>query len=472
MPHPTSSALVVAVLVALSFPPAAPAQSAPNTTTPPPSPSTLHGNGFQRFAQFLWQDWTTTPPPSTPPPRRGLPSPLDSPPFYTSDWSYSDSPTIGEPDTAPYALSTALHLENRRTKLYGWVEPSVNVSTSPDCNSPEANDYLPNRVLFNRFVLIAERLPDTVQLDHVDWGFRFTNLYGTDYRFNVGKGYFLSQLTDHNRLYGYDAPFDWVDIYLPAAKGINLRFGRFASAPGIESQIPPFNYAFSHSLVNITEPVTQTGLMATAKLTDQWLVQLGLTAGNDVAPWSSDAKPSVTACLDYITRSANDNIYACANGINDGKYAYNNVQEYNATWYHKWSPRIHTATESWFMYQRDVPSTLGPVAPEPNSYAATCHPGLTRCLAPEYATMIYAQAELSHRDILTLRNEFLNDKKGQRTGVASRYTEHTLSWTHWLGSTVQIRPELRYERSWDRPAYNNGTRFAQFTAAADLVLHY
>ncbi len=468
MHHPKFSAVLCAVLLALCLPEAN-AQAPQSPSNPPPA---LHGNAFQRLAEFLWQDWTTTPPPSTPPPRRGLPSPLDSPPFYSSDWSYSDSPTIGEPDTAPYALSSALHLGNRRTKLYGWVQPSVNVSTSPDSNAPEADNFLPNRILFDRFVLIAERLPDTVQRDHVDWGFRFTNLFGTDYRFNVGKGYFLSQLTDHNRLYGYDAPFDWIDVYLPAAHGINLRLGRFASAPGIESQIPPFNYAFSHSLTNITEPVTQTGLMATAKLTDQWLVQLGLTAGNDIAPWARGARPSVTACIDYTTPSVNDNLYLCANGINSGIYAYNNVQQYNATWYHKWSSRIHTATESWFMYERDVPSTLGPIAPEPNSYGALCHPGLARCLAPEYAAMIYLQGELSPHNLLSLRNEFLNDKRGQRTGVATRYTEHTLSWTHWIGSTIQIRPELRYDRAWDRPAYNNGTRLNQFTAAADLVLHY
>jgi hypothetical protein len=472
MHHRKLLGLLCTALVALVLSKSVAAQSTP-VSSPRPQAASSAADPFERFVHFLWQDWTGTAPASaTTPPRRGLPSPLDSPPFYSSDWSYSDSPTIGEPDTAPYALSTALHLENSRTKLYGWVEPSVNVSTSADSNSPEADDFLPNRVVLDRFVLIAERLPDTVQRDHVDWGFRFTNLFGTDYRFNVGKGYFLSQLTDHNRQYGYDAPFDWIDVYLPAAQGINLRFGRFASAPGIESQIPPFNYAFSHSLVNITEPVTQTGVMATAKLSDQWLVQLGLTGGNDIALWSKGAKPSVTACIDHTTGSVNDNFYVCANGINDGKYAYNNVQQYDATWYRKWSKRVHTAAESWFMYQRDVPSTLSPFAPEPNSYAALCHPGLARCFAPEYATLIYAQAELSPHNTLSLRNEFLNDKRGQRTGIASRYTEHTLSWTHWIGSTVQIRPEIRYERSWDRPAYNNGIRFAQFTAAADLVLHY
>jgi hypothetical protein len=36
----------------------------------------------------------------------------------------------------------------------------------------------------------------------------------------------------------------------------------------------------------------------------------------------------------------------CANGINSGKYAYNNLQHYDATWYHKFNAKWHTATEA------------------------------------------------------------------------------------------------------------------------------
>ena len=68
------------------------------------------------------------------------------------------------------------------------------------------------------------------------------------------------------------------------------------------------------------------------KLNDRWLVQAGVTAGHDVAPWTSDAKASGTACVDYTTQTTNDNFYLCANGINSAKFAYDNVQQYDATW--------------------------------------------------------------------------------------------------------------------------------------------
>jgi hypothetical protein len=104
-----------------------------------------------------------------------------------------------------------------------------------------------------------------------------------------------------------------------------------------------------------------------------------------------DAKPSATACISYTTHSVNDNLYACANGINNGKYAYNNLQQYDATWYHKFSKSVHLATETWYMYERDVPAVGGSIQPETGANAAYCFPGEQRCTAPEYAAVSYLQ---------------------------------------------------------------------------------
>jgi hypothetical protein len=216
--------------------------------------------------------------------------------------------------------------------------------------------------------------------------------------------------------------------------------------------------------------------MATIKFSDAWLIQLGVTASHDVAPWTSDAKPSGTACLSYSTPRANNNLYLCANGINDGKYAYNNLQQYDGTWYHRFSKTVHVATEAWYMYQRDVPAAAPvvapPITPEPGTDSAFCHPGQLRCTAPEYAVVNYINKELSVHRYISFRFDFLNDKKGQRTGVQTRYSENTLSFNQWIGSTIQFRPEVRFDRSWDRPGYDNGAHSNQFTAAADLIFHF
>jgi hypothetical protein len=37
---------------------------------------------------------------------------------------------------------------------------------------------------------------------------------------------------------------------------------------------------------------------------------------------------------------------------------------------------------------------------------------------------------------------------------------------------VQIRPELRFDRAWDRPAYDVGRHQNQLTVASDLIFHF
>ena len=338
---------------------------------------------------------------------------------------------------------------------------------------PEANDDYPNRLEMNQIVFYAERLPDSVQQDHIDWGYHLTALYGTDYHFTVAKGYLSGQLLSDHHQYGFDPTLEYVDVYIPqVAQGMNVRVGRFISVPGIEAQLAPNNYIFSHSLLYAIDPFTDTGLMTTIKLSDQWLVQLGITAGHDVAVWTPDAKPSGTGCVSFTTKSVNDNIYICANGINDGKYAYNNLQQYDATWYHKFSKTIHIASESWYMYERNVPAVGGSIRPETGANAAYCMAREQRCTAPEYAVVSFLQKELSAHDFVSFRSDFLDDKKGQRTGYATKYSENTVMWCHWFGSTVQLRPELRFEHAWDRKAYDNGQRQSQFTVASDLIFHF
>ena len=139
--------------------------SAPSIASEPTT-----GNLLQRWEQFYKQDWFGPASSNPAAPRRGLPSPLSSPPFPSSDWSYGGSPTIGESDGNVYPMMTAIDGAKDRTKVYGWVEASGNLSTSRDRNTPESNDAFSNRVEMNQFVVYVERLPDSVQRDHIDWG--------------------------------------------------------------------------------------------------------------------------------------------------------------------------------------------------------------------------------------------------------------------------------------------------------------
>lgn len=97
-----------------------PGQQADRETDPPPdAPKASIAESksfFARWTEFYRGDWSGTAAPSSAPERRGPSSPLDSPPFPDSNWSYGGSPVIGEADTINQARS--------RTKLYGWMDRS------------------------------------------------------------------------------------------------------------------------------------------------------------------------------------------------------------------------------------------------------------------------------------------------------------------------------------------------------------
>jgi len=66
----------------------------------------------------------------------------------------------------------------------------------------------------------------------------------------------------------------------------------------------------------------------------------------------------------------------------------------------------------------------------------------------------------------------MNDLRGQRTGFKTQYSEHMIGYGYWIGTTILIRPELRFEHSYDAPAYNGGTKKSQLVFASDIIFHF
>jgi len=65
-------------------------------------------------------------------------------------------------------------MNDNHIQVYGWINVGGNLSneTVQGGNWPAAYLYNPNTVSLDQAVVYVERLPDTVQKDHVDWGFR------------------------------------------------------------------------------------------------------------------------------------------------------------------------------------------------------------------------------------------------------------------------------------------------------------
>jgi hypothetical protein len=81
----------------------------------------------------------------------------------------------------------------------------------------------------------------------------------------------------------------------------------------------------------------------------------------------------------------------------------------------------------------------------------------------------YTNRPFKKKDLLSFRNELFDDLRGQRTGVKGRYLETGISWNHWIGSTIVLRPELRWEHNFDNPVFDDGNRHSQFMFASDII---
>jgi hypothetical protein len=505
---------------------------ADTTNAAPPGPSVSgrksNENFFKRLVESTQEALATpsNPPPDTnapPSKRRGMPAPFDSPPYPNGEWQIGGTETVGDENLTPdYPLMQAIYdsphgqaWRDSKIKIYGWEDfsgdfgsshknagsPPQNNPFGEGANYPEAYDQLPNTMNQNQFVVYVERTPDEAQTDHIDWGFRMSWIYGLDYRYMISRGWDDHQLTHDDRFQGMDDPMMYFNLYLPhIAQGMNLTLGRIISEADIEAQLAPNNLMSSHSLLYTYDPYCQWGLFATLKLNNNWTVQYGLSAGNDVTPWETqDQGTQPTSAIMFQWQSSNGKwgFYGGDNCLNNAKWGFNNIQQEVGTLTYKFNDKIWTTHETWYMFQEDcpgqfnyngTPTTAAQLAAElPKGTPYTdgqipVHPGW----AHEWATLNYTMFRVLPNFFFDVRNELFDDCDGQRTGYATLYDEHSVGFTWWPCSIITIRPELRYERADgchgkangatpgvnEMEPYDNGTRRQQVTFSMDCIVHF
>jgi hypothetical protein len=425
--------------------------------------------------------------PAPVPARRGLPAAFDSPPFPSSE--YQGYPLVGVPPSATrwpleQSLLGELGAEPSRLRAYGWITASANASSARDSNLPSSYWLVPNSVQLEQAVLRFEREVDSVQQDEVDWGFRATFLYGTNYRWMTAGGWFSDQLLERNELYGFDPTELYVDLYVPGlGDGTVLRAGRWVACPDIETQFAPDNYMATHSLLFTHDTYTQTGVMVTTMLDPQWTVQAGVHAGTDMAPWYEGATATGMLGVRWTAADNDDSVYLVLNAINEGKFrrfeqdgrpaGADNFNYLVGTWQHRFDRDVHSKLESYVLWQEDTvvggrPS-LGPVRSFGGGGGLGADiPGTTF----SYGLLNYTMVRLAENAFWSVRNEWWRDEDGARAGTAGNYTSHGVGLSWEPTPRLMLRPEVVYYRNWDRPAFDLGTDRGLLVIGFDLTWRF
>jgi hypothetical protein len=426
-------------------------------------------------------------------PRRALPSPWDSPPFPTSE--YQGYPLIGvpAPDPGQYPIMKAIYgantpcseaIKESRIQFTGWVNASGTWSTAQNSNVPAVYWIVPNRYELDQLCFKLERVPDTVQTDHIDWGFRSVLLYGMDYRYTMAGGWGSDQLLEHNLLYGWDPVEVYFNVYIPGfLGGTDIRVGRWIACPDIETQYSLDNYMGSHSLLFSVDTYTDTGVMITQKINDQWTVQGAIHAGTDMAPWYKGSLLTGAAGIRWVSKDNNNSVYAWVNAVNSGEFrhfvqygqplGHENFNYVVASWQHRFNKDVQTKFEGYYMWERDgelggTPSA-GPVKP----YGSGGGDGiLIPGLSQSYGVLNYTAFAFTRKDYVVFRNEWYRDETGYRMGAPGNYTSHSIGFSHYFNDVFIVRPEIGYYRNWDNPAFDNVTKHGIWLYGFDVTLRF
>ena len=493
-----------------------------------------------RYYVLEWGHGAAPSDPNAPPSRKPAsqipPSPQSSPPMPFTEWPYGGTTLLGvnrtgsvdSPLMVALAPTAVGHwMADTGIQVYGWVDPAGNLSTNKvrqAGNLPISYDYTPNTIQLDQAVLYVERTPDTVQTDHVDWGFRVSPIYGVDYRYTFAYGLFSKTLNEKNDVNGFDIPMAYGEIYVPqVADGMMIRVGRFISLPDIEAQLAPNNYTYSHSLTYTWDNYTNTGVQLSIALNKNWIFQPGISVGTEAMPWhwgdhipnpapnplnptstmlkDPGALPSLTMGLRWTSDDGKDDFNITADAWNDGVWGYNNLQWLGFVYYHKFNDYWHFDFETWNIHESNVPNLNNPVAaaaiagggtpfspqvvPFNGPGAAFCggpppgNPAPLNCTADEQTFLLYVNYAPNELNNFTLRTEFFMDPEGQRTGTATNYVDVAFGWQHWLSPQIELRPEIGYYRSLQAPAFNGNAaegiapnRDWAVIAASDIIFHF
>lgn len=484
---------------------------------------------FERMLNYYKLEWGKPGAPSDPNAPAGRratwdPAPQSTPPMPFTEWPYGGTTSLGVTRNSSVDSPLMVGLANTGfgkalthsgIQIYGWVNAGVNISSNtlrPGGNLPLSYAYTPNTIQLDQAVVYFERLPDTVQTDHVDWGFRVAPIYGANYRYTTSYGLFSHQYLRKNRVNGYDIPMYYGELFIPKiAEGLLIRVGRFISLPDIEAQLAPNNYMYTHSLTYTYDNYTNTGVQTTLAFSKNVFLQLGVSVGSDTAPWNlgkkinnpfpnplfpnatfkkdPGAQPTYTACLRVTFNSGKDSFYPCADAINNGTWGYNNLQWYGFTYYHKFNDHWHVSYEFYDIHQRNVPNKLNddvqtlynnggtPFSPQylPNNapnLAVCSNAVVLSCTASAIGTVAYLNYSPNPMNNFSFRPEYYHDAQGQRTGTKADYADFSIAWQHWFSPQLEVRPEFGYYHSYGGDAFNGGTKNFTLIGAADIIVHF
>lgn len=345
-----------------------------------------------------------------------------------------------------------------------------------------------NQPVLNQALLTAQR-PIDPKSKTLDLGFDFQILFGTDARYYHILGEFNHLSSSNYQLTIINANLQAHLPYLTSG-GVDLKVGQYPAPIGFEALDPSQNPFYSHSYIfNFGVPTGLTGGYAVAHVSDALDLYVGGDSGNGTAFAGADnnSAPAAMGGFNLTLMGGNLTVLAMTHIGPENPTSYvpgadGFMRSYNdAVITYKASPKLTLTTE--LDWARDAFGVNGSPAnglgvAQYASYALTDQLTLN------------GRAELFRDDNGFFVTGFTSPLAAVKSlggvvpfprGVVSSgpntYTELTIGMTYKPPvptpiANLALRPEIRWDHSYENPAFNDFRNANAVTIGGDLILGF
>jgi hypothetical protein len=397
--------------------------------------------------------------------------------------STAPAPTPPKPLMAGLdAMGIGKPLEDANITIGGYFDGGYTVSANGDsAHVPLAGrvfDTKNNRFVLDQADLYIDRPVDygkaatnhTIDIGghiEIDYGWdtgiiHSSGLFDNPATLGVGRGQYRSRTSPENQ---FDVMQAYVDVALPVGTGLRIRAGKFVTLLGYEVINPTANPFYSHTyLFGYAIPFTHTGVIGEYKLSDDLLLDGGITRGWNQSSKDNNGDPDFLGGITYTPQESDAlKKWKFIANLSEGPQGNHDVSDW---WTVVDLQAVYTASTDWtFVINAD--------------YGDAPHaPGVLGA-AQWYGVAGYADWTLNKYLTPNLRLEYYGDSKGFTLGTGTRESlyEATLNVAikplpdDAIGSNLVIRPEVRYDYS-EKSYFKSGTRHDQFTFGVDAYFTF
>ena len=369
-------------------------------------------------------------------------------------------------------------------KLSGHLEAGITVNPDDPSNGLNFGQLFTDRAnspLLNQLMLTAER-PIDPKATGYDFGFKLQGMYGSDARYTHFLGELDRAFKDRNQLDIVEAN---VQAHLPllTAGGIDAKLGQYATPLGSEVIDATGNFFYSHSYIfQFGLPFKHTGVLTTTHVTGMLDVWAGADSGTNTSVGRPGDNNDAWAGLGGVGLNLSDSLTVLAlahigpenpRNVPGHNSAMRQFYDVYATW--KVNDKLTSTTE--VNYVRD------------DHFHATAE-GIAQYLTYTINDLfsVGGRAEVFRDDqgffVLAFPSsqDFVKSEQGIPNGSfgfgKTTYAALTLGLNFkplGLPKAIEgfvIRPEIRYDHSFNSTPFNSGMSHHQVTLAADFILPF